>query len=220
LVKSKETGASMGFCFLIFSDIQMATKLVFYAYENPISINGNYLSITYSHPNSFVPVCGSSEWVSYSYLDTEYKLVEIAYWDELYYAKEYPKSPPIDPSLIKGKWAPTEAMKARQNLLSDTVVAESQVIVEREPVRYDETKEEESAFEAPHTFTQPISYVSKKKRVIDPKDKTAVQIMKWQERQEELAQPDHEEPMDLSDEALKNVFYRLKNLEPPSTRRD
>ena len=109
-------------------------------------------------------------------------------------------------------------MKAQKHLLSDTVVAESQVIVEREPVRYDETKEEDSAFEAPETFTQPISNVSKKKKVIDPKDKTAVQIMKWQERQEE---PDHhEEPMDLSDEALKKVFYRLKYLEPPITRRD
>ena len=124
----------------------------------------------------FVPVCGSSE-CSYSYLDTEYKLVEIAYWDELYYAKEYPKSPPVDPSLIQGKWAPPEAMKAQQHLLSDTVVAESQVIVEREPVRYDETKEEDRAFEAPETFTQPISHISKKKKVIDPKDKTAVQMM-------------------------------------------
>ena len=205
----------------MFSDIEMATKLVLDAYENPISIHGKYLSISYSHPNSFIPVYGASEWVSYSYLDTEYKLVEIAYWDELYYAKEYPKSPPIDPSLIQGKWAPPEAMKAQQHLLSDTVVAESQVIVEREPVRYDETKEEDPAFEAPETFTQHISHISKKKRVIDPKDKTAVQIMKWQERQVELAQPDHhEEPMDLSDEALKKVFYRLKYLETPSTRRD
>lgn len=168
----------MGFCFLMFSDIEMATKLVFYAYENPISINGNYLFITYSHPNSFVPLCGSSEWVSYSYLDTEYKLVEIEYWDELCFAKEYPKSPPIDPSIIQEKWAPPEAMIAQQHLLSDTVVAESLLIVEREPVRYDETKAEDSALEAPDTFTQPISHVSKKKKVIDLKDKTAAQIMK------------------------------------------
>ncbi len=73
----------MGFCFVMFSDVDMATKFVHDAYETPISIKGKYLSVTYSHPNSFVPVYGSSEWVSYAYLDTEYKLVEIAYWDEL-----------------------------------------------------------------------------------------------------------------------------------------
>lgn len=203
----------------MFSDIEMATKLVLDAYENPISINGKYLSITYSHPNSFIPVYGASEWVSYSYLDTEYKLVEIAYWDELYYAKEYPKSPPIDPGLIRGKWAPPEAIKVQEDLVAESVIGESQVVVEKEPVLYAEASEEKPDLEAPQKESPPTSHLSKKTKVTDPKDKTAVQIMKWQERQDELAQSYGDQVNDLSDEALKKVFYLFTLLETPIRRR-
>jgi hypothetical protein len=210
LVKSKETGASMGFCFLMFADVENATKLVHDAYVNPVSINGKYLSITYSHPNSFVPVYGSSEWISYSYLDTEYNLVEISYWDELYYAKEYPKSPPIDPLLIKGKWVPPEVLKAQEALVSeDASLAENEgsTTVTKDPVIYDQQKKNDS--NDLEQESSPNLHVTKKKKIINPKDKTSVQILKWQERQEELAQPLDDETIDMSDESLKKVKHLI-----------
>lgn len=183
----------------MFSDVDLATKLVHDAFETPISINGKYLSITYSHPNSFVPVYGSSEWITYSYLDTEYKLVEIAYWDEPYFAKEYPKSPPIDPSLIAGRWIPPEAISQYEP------ASESLITVSKEPVMYDDPSKNDSAPEESSSFT----HISKKKKILNPKDKTSAQIMKWQERQEELADYNEEETIDLSDDALKKVLLPL-----------
>lgn len=205
----------MGFCFVMFSDVDMASKFVHAAYETPISITGKYLSVTYSHPNSFVPVYGSSEWVSYAYLDTEYKLVEIAYWDELYYAKEYPKSMPIDPSLIKGRWAPPEALKTQEDLVSDNnLFTESQATFVKEPVIHEEIKDN-SAHKSLDEESPPASQLSKKIKLMDSKDKTAIQIMKWKERQEELAFSDEEGQIDLSHEALKKVFQLFKSLETP-----
>ena len=194
----------MGFCFLMFSNIDSGTKLVHDAYVNPISIDGKYLSITYSHPNSFVPVCGSSEWITYSYLDTEYLLVEIAYWDEQYYAKEYPKSPPIDPSFIKGKWVPPDVPEIQNDQVDQdapTTEITNVITVVKEPVIYNQLEEsnqgnEEDSLEDSHSHKKP--------KILDPKDKTSLQFMKWQERQEELSQP--MDTISLSEEELKKVL--------------
>jgi len=48
---------------------------------------------------------------------------------------------PIDPSLIKGRWAPPEALKTQEDLVSDTNLdTERNATLVREPIIYEEIK--------------------------------------------------------------------------------
>ncbi len=79
---------------------------------------------------------------------------------------------PIDPSLIKGRWASPEALKTQDDLVSDTdLITGSKVTVDREPIIYKEIKDN-SPHKSPDEESPPVSQTSKKIKMIDPKDKT------------------------------------------------
>jgi hypothetical protein len=213
LVKSRATHASLGFAFAQFPTVEAATEFVQKCYESPISLDGQYLSVTFSHPNSFV-MMGSgesnSQWRTTEYFDAEGRYIEIQYWDERAFAKEYPQSPPIDPELIKAALSrdpstsvlpSTDASQQQEVGQEESKTTES--VAEKEPV-----SSEPGAVSSTEQIPEEQPPSAKKPKVkITAKGKTGVQLQKWQSRQEELAEDEEkaQEPLDLSDEALEKV---------------
>ena len=208
LVKDRSTHTSLGFAFLQYPSIEEASLVVTNAYNDPVSLDDRYLSVTYAHLNSFVLVYGYSEWISCSYLDSESYLIQVMYWDEQAYTKEYPESPPIDPLLIK--MAPVEpdmtetAEASAVEESAETLVKGPVIYKDGVPPSDNNVEASSSTVEEPGPSKQEKEKTPKKAIV---KGKASAQFQMWQSRKEELATVEENptEPLDLSDEALLKV---------------
>ncbi|KAI8095448.1 hypothetical protein BDF21DRAFT_405891 [Thamnidium elegans] len=82
LIRDKLTRMSCEFAFVEFIDVQSAAVALEYAREL-LTIDGRKVLVSYTNPESFLPVYGQSEW-SIPVVDGR-----VAYWDKSSYASEY-----------------------------------------------------------------------------------------------------------------------------------
>ena len=216
LVKSRATHASLGFAFAHFPSTDSATEFVRKCYESPIDLDNQYLSLTFSHPNSFVVTGsgdGDTQWRTSEYFDAEGRYIEIQYWDDRAFAKEFPQSPPIDPELIKAALSGDPSASVLQSTeTSQQLEEEHNKRKESEAEGGNELDTNDIAAGGLNEAKSDEPPSAKKpKTKITVKGKTGSQLQKWQSRQEELAE-DEEKPqevLDLSDEALEKVNYTI-----------
>ncbi|KAI9356444.1 hypothetical protein BD770DRAFT_390237 [Pilaira anomala] len=82
LIRDKLTKMSCEFAFVEFVNVQCAAIALEYAREL-LTIDGRKVQVSYTNPESFLPVYGQSEW-SIPIVDGR-----VAYWDKSSYASEY-----------------------------------------------------------------------------------------------------------------------------------
>ncbi|KAJ3221090.1 hypothetical protein HK099_003784 [Clydaea vesicula] len=104
LIVDRVTNLSWGFCFIEYTDVQSAAATLsdLLINKNNSFINGFLLQVTYSHPNSFLPVYAETPYGLKTY-DSQGKCFYKVYWDENAYSVNYPNiedEPPV-PEAVK-----------------------------------------------------------------------------------------------------------------------
>lgn len=163
--------------------------------------------------------------------------MQIGYWDENAYAKEYPESGAL---AIPLEAAPKDESDLFAEALLGSIACDPvpvDVTTFKQPVVYKDGKPAQSVtatsltpLVSPTSASQPdpVALISQtamkpivlsekgKKKTVTAKGKAGAQIAKWHERQEELAKTEPEnnalEPLDLSDEALLKRIPSVETL--------
>ena len=170
------------------------------AYAQPIQLDNHFLSVTYSHPNSFILVDSEYMYKTHSYLDVQGNVVHIAYWDQQSYARAYPEYDPLPP---------TQALE--QSHVSDpSSESNGSKLASKQSLQFVNT----AGLKAPPPVIVPessdskesIQSIIKKRKVVvasSTQPKVFEQLQKWKEISHDSI--DEEEDFDVSDETLATV---------------